>query len=78
MVLGVLIWDVSWQVAFAVGSTLLVVVIWATTIGTLVPLIADRVGIDPTVVSGPMLSTLVDVSGLIIYYSLAGYILGIF
>jgi len=78
MVLGVLIWDVSWQVGIAVGLTLLVVVIWATTIGALVPLIAERVGIDPTVVSGPMLSTLVDVSGLIIYYTLAGYILGIF
>jgi magnesium transporter len=78
VVFMVLFWDVSWTIGIVVGLTLLVVVVWSITIGTLVPIIAERIGIDPTVVSGPMLTTIVDVTGLAIYYSLAGLLLGVF
>ncbi len=55
--------------------TLPLVVIWANTVATLVPLIAERLKIDPAVVSAPMITTIVDASGLFIYFSLAAIIL---
>ncbi|RUL81815.1 magnesium transporter [Tautonia sociabilis] len=44
---------------------------WATTVGSAVPIIARRLGIDPAVVSAPMISTLVDTTGLVIFYCIA-------
>jgi len=41
------------------------------TVGSLIPLGAQRVGIDPTVVSGPLITTLVDASGLFLYLTIA-------
>jgi magnesium transporter len=39
-----------------------IVVLWAITIATIVPIIANQLGIDPTVISGPMITTIVDAS----------------
>ena len=44
---------------------------WANTIGALVPLMARKVGIDPAVISAPFISTLVDATGLVIYFTTA-------
>ena len=41
------------------------------------PLLADRVGIDPAVVSAPFITTVVDATGLIIYFLIARAVLGI-
>jgi len=41
------------------------------------PLLARRVGIDPAVVSAPLVTTLVDATGLLIYFSVARVVLGI-
>ena len=46
-------------------------------IAWLLPLVASRIGVDPTLVAGPIMSTLVDATGLFIYFTLAGLILGI-
>jgi magnesium transporter len=54
-----------------VGVTVLVVCTWANTVGSIIPIAAQRVGIDPTVVSAPLITTLVDASGLFIYLSVA-------
>jgi magnesium transporter len=43
----------------------------------LLPLLASRFNIDPTVVSGPVMSTLVDATGLLIYFNIARFILGL-
>lgn len=68
---------VGWQVASVVAASLVLICAWAATIGGAMPLIAKRVGIDPAVVSAPMVTTLVDASGLIIYFMLAKLILGV-
>ena len=47
------------------------IVIWAGSVGALLPLVAAKVGVDPAVVSGPLMSTLVDATGLVIYFSIA-------
>ncbi|MFT5194371.1 MAG: magnesium transporter [Candidatus Promineifilaceae bacterium] len=64
-------WGVGWQLAAVVGLTLPVVVVCATTIATVVPTLATRFNIDPTIISGPMISTVVDTAGLAIYFLLA-------
>ncbi len=66
-----LMWGVGSELALCVAITILVVVIWANTVGSLVPIVAQKLGIDPTVVSAPLITTLVDASGLFIYFSVA-------
>jgi magnesium transporter len=57
--------------AVVVGLAVLGICMWANTVGALVPMLARRLGIDPAVVSAPLISTLVDATGLIIYYNVA-------
>lgn len=57
--------------AFVIACTLLAICTWASFAGGLLPMVANRVGIDPTVISAPMITTLVDASGLVIYFLIA-------
>ncbi|MFW6069230.1 MAG: magnesium transporter, partial [Chloroflexota bacterium] len=65
------------QIGFVIGVTLPLVVVWSNTVATLVPLAAERMNIDPTVVSAPMITTIVDATALLMYFLLARWILGI-
>ncbi|WP_280433978.1 magnesium transporter [Nocardia carnea] len=65
------------KVAVVVGITLILICAWAATIGGTMPLLAKRLRIDPAVVSAPMVTTLVDATGLIIYFTTAKLVLGI-
>jgi magnesium transporter len=67
----------STSLALTVALSILAIVVWANGLGALLPLAATRVGIDPTVVSGPVMSTLVDATGLFIYFSIARVLLGL-
>lgn len=58
-------------VAIAVGISLIGVVLWGTFSGSMLPLLLKRAGADPAVSSAPFVATLVDVTGLIIYFSVA-------
>ena len=51
--------------------------VWANALGAVLPLLAARLKIDPTVVSGPVMSTLVDATGLFIYFTIAKLLLGL-
>jgi magnesium transporter len=70
-------WGTGFDIAIVVGITLSAVVLWATMVATVVPILADKFKIDPTVISGPMITTVVDATGLLIYFSLAKIILGL-
>ncbi|MFL6529597.1 MAG: magnesium transporter [Chthoniobacterales bacterium] len=59
------------QVAVTVGLALVGVVLWGTLSGSMLPFLLRRVGADPATSSAPFVATLVDVTGLIIYFSLA-------
>lgn len=61
----------------AVGLSILGICAWANVVGALVPIVAQRIGIDPTVMSAPMITTLVDATGLFIYFAVAGLVLGL-
>jgi len=65
------------RMAVVVGVTLVLICGWAATIGGTMPLLAKRFRIDPAVVSAPMVTTLVDATGLIIYFTTAKLVLGI-
>ena len=58
-------------VAITVGIALVGVVLWGTLSGSMLPFILRRVGADPATSSAPFVATLVDVTGLIIYFSIA-------
>lgn len=62
-------------IGITVGITLLGVVLWGTLSGSMLPLVLKRLGADPAVSSAPFVATLVDVTGLVIYFSVAFLIL---
>lgn len=62
-------------VAFAVSSSLVGVVLWGTTAGSMLPFLLKRLGFDPASASAPFVATLVDVTGLVIYFTVASLIL---
>jgi len=63
------------KIAAVVALTLVSICWWASMVGALVPLAASRFGIDPAVASAPFITTLIDATGLIIYFLLAGAVL---
>jgi magnesium transporter len=62
-------------VAITVGVALVGIVLWGTLAGSMLPLVLRRFGFDPAVSSAPFVATLVDVTGLVIYFSVAMVIL---
>jgi magnesium transporter len=67
----------GWQFAGVVSLTLLAICSWASFAGGLLPVLARQAGIDPAVVSAPLITTLVDATGLIIYFLIARALLGL-
>ncbi|HLQ67109.1 MAG TPA: magnesium transporter [Candidatus Limnocylindrales bacterium] len=63
-------------IAFTVAISLVGVVVWGTVVGSMLPFLLRRFGLDPATASAPFVATLVDVTGLIIYFSAARMILG--
>ncbi|MEA3342413.1 MAG: magnesium transporter, partial [Chloroflexota bacterium] len=70
-----LMWGSPIPLGITVGISLVVIVLWAAIIGAALPLLASRLKIDPAVVSGPAMSTLVDATGLIVYFLIARWIM---
>ena len=62
-------------IGLTVGFSLIGVVLWGTLTGSMLPLILKRLGADPAVSSAPFVATLVDVTGLVIYFSVAYFFL---
>jgi magnesium transporter len=62
-------------VAITVAVALVGIVLWGTLIGSLLPFLLRRIGFDPATSSAPFVATLVDVTGLVIYFSVAMVIL---
>src|SRR5215204_5768132 len=58
-------------IGITVGTSLVGIVLWGTIVGSLLPFILRRLGFDPATSSAPFVATLVDVTGLVIYFSVA-------
>lgn len=65
----------AFLVALTVGVSLVGVVMWGTLSGSMLPFLLRRLGFDPASASAPFVATLVDVSGLVIYFTAASLIL---
>ncbi len=65
----------DWHLAVTISTTILVICVWSTTVGAIVPIAAHRFGVDPAVLSAPLITTLVDATGLLIYLTIAKIIL---
>lgn len=67
--------DHATLIGFTVALTLIGIVLWGTLAGSMLPLVLRRLGLDPATSSAPFVATLVDVTGLIIYFGVASIIL---
>jgi magnesium transporter len=73
--LRVLLVEPRWDIALAVGIALTIVVWYSNMIGALLPMMAKKIGVDPAVMAGPMVTTIVDVTGIAMYFAIVKLIL---
>ncbi len=62
-------------IAITIFFSLIGIVMWGTLMGSMIPMILKKLRIDPATSSAPFVATLVDVTGLVIYFSIAALIL---
>ena len=62
-------------IGLTIGSSVAFVVLWGTIMGSMMPLLLKKAGADPAASSAPFIATLVDVTGLVIYFSIAALML---
>lgn len=65
-----------WRVGITVAVTLVGIVLWGTLSGSLLPFLMRKLNLDPASASTPFVATLVDVTGLVLYFSVAKLVLG--
>ncbi|TQM96125.1 magnesium transporter [Ornithinimicrobium humiphilum] len=70
-------WFADSSVALVLSLSVLVVCALAASVGALIPILAERAGVDPAVMSAPLITTVVDATGLLVYFLIAGLVLGI-
>jgi magnesium transporter len=58
-------------IGLSVALSLVLIVLWGTLSGSMIPLVLKKLGLDPATASAPFVATLVDVTGLIIYFTVA-------
>ena len=62
-------------VGITVASSVVMCVLWGTVVGSMLPFVLKKTGVDPATASAPFVATLVDVSGILIYFTCAQLIL---
>lgn len=75
MILGTIRGGVT--IALIVGLTMLLIIIVANLIGAILPLILTRLNLDPAVASNPLITSITDATGLLIYFSVSKWILAL-
>jgi len=71
-----MIFNLGWHFSMTVGISLIAVIIVASLVGTFIPILLDKRGIDPALATGPFITTSNDIFGTFIYFALAKLILG--
>ena len=74
--LGLLRGDFNWDISLVVGLSMFSIVIVGNLVGMILPFILAKVNIDPAVASGPLITTIADATGLLIYFSIASVVFG--
>jgi len=65
------LWQGNFSLGIVVGSSMFITLITAIIAGTSIPFIIDALGADPAVAAGPFITTLIDITGLFIYFTMA-------
>jgi magnesium transporter len=60
-----------WSLAIVIAQAVAVICLWGTLVGSMLPLIFRRFGVDPGIASSPFVATFVDVTGIVIYFTIA-------
>ena len=68
---------IGMEITLIVSLTLVCITLWSAVVSSVIPLTLKRVGIDPAVVSAPFIATLIDGTGLMIYFKIAQHFLGL-
>ena len=66
-----------WQLAIVIGQAVAAICLWGTIVGSMLPLAFRKMGIDPGYASSPFVATFVDVTGIVIYFNIAQFWLGL-
>jgi len=69
--LGAMFWQASPVYGVVVGVSLFVAVMFASVFGVLIPIVFEKLGVDPAVAAGPLVTTSNDITGVVIYFGLA-------
>ena len=69
--------DIGWKISLVVSITMIAAVVFAKVVGSILPVIAKKIGFDPAVMSSPFISTIVDAVTLLIYYAIASSVLNL-
>jgi magnesium transporter len=64
-------WHETAALSLTIACSMVAIVVWASTVGSILPLVAKRLGFDPALMSAPFITTLVDATGLFFYFSIA-------
>lgn len=59
------------KIAVIISSSMIILVVWANIIGCLLPIILAKIKLDPAVISGPFIATIIDVTGMLVYFNIA-------
>lgn len=62
-------------ISLSVAFSLVLIVLWGTLAGALIPIVLKKIGLDPATASAPFVATLVDVTGLVIYFTISAIFL---
>jgi magnesium transporter len=60
-----------WQLAFVIAQAVAAICLWGTVVGSMLPLLFRRLGFDPAFAASPFVATFVDVTGIVIYFTIA-------
>ena len=60
-----------WSLAQVIAIAVMGICLWGTIVGSMLPLVFKRMGVDPGIASSPFVATFVDVTGIVIYFSIA-------
>ena len=69
--------QVSFWISFSVCFSLLITVLLAKIVGGVLPIIAKRINLDPAIMAGPLITTIVDAAALMVYFGIASHFLNI-
>lgn len=70
-------YGIHWlMIAFTIGLALVGIILWGSLAGSMLPIVLKKIGADPAASSAPFVATLVDVTGIIIYFSTAYIVMG--